>query len=151
MEIVSNIALISINETLIIQLISFLVFLLIINIIMFRPLKRVMEKRDEYLDNLKQDVIQSEKKMENLKEQMRKREATVRLEAEEIKKELMVSGNKEALEIYADIRSEISGLKTENEKEIKNQLTKAKQHIFAEVEHLAVDIMEHVLNRRLVQ
>ena len=39
MQIISNIALISINETLVVQLISFLIFLFIINRIMFRPLR----------------------------------------------------------------------------------------------------------------
>jgi len=151
MEIVSNIALISINETLIVQLVSFLTFLFVINIVLFRPLKRVMEKRDEYMDDLKQDVVKSEKKMEEFKEQMRKHETAVRREAEEIKTELMASGNKTASEIFAGIRSEIEGLKSENEKEIKRQLISARQDVIAEVEQLAVDIMERVLNRRLVQ
>ena len=151
MEIISNIALISINETLLVQLASFLIFLFIINMVMIRPLKGIMEKRDEYMNDLKQDVVKSGKKMEDLKEQVRKREAAVRLEANEIRKEMMASGNKEASEIFADITSEINGLKKENEKEIKNQIASARQHIIADVEHLAVDIMEHVLNRRLVQ
>lgn len=151
MEIVSNIALISINETLIVQLVSFLTFLFVINIILYRPLKRVMEKRDEYMDDLKQDVVTSEEKMEELKAQMRRRETAVRREAEQIKTELMASGNKAASEIFADIRREIEGLKSENEKEIKSQLISARQDIIAEVEQLTVNIMERVLNRRLVQ
>jgi F-type H+-transporting ATPase subunit b len=110
-----------------------------------------MEKREEYMDDLKKDVVKSEQKMEELKEQMRKRETTVRLEAEEIKTELTASGNKAASEIFAGIRSEIEGLKSENEKEIKSQLISARQDVIAEVEQLAVDIMERVLNRRLVQ
>ena len=49
MHIVSNIALISINETLIIQLVSFLIFLFLINRIMFRPLSHVMVERENHL------------------------------------------------------------------------------------------------------
>ena len=40
MEIVSKIALITINETLVIQLVSFLIFLFVINRMMFRPVSR---------------------------------------------------------------------------------------------------------------
>ena len=45
MQIISNIALISINETLIVQLISFLIFLFVINRIMFRPLRKTVGPR----------------------------------------------------------------------------------------------------------
>ena len=45
MQIITNIALISINETLIVQLLSFLIFLFIINRVMIRPLRGVMSDR----------------------------------------------------------------------------------------------------------
>ena len=57
MEIVSNIALISINETLIVQMVSFLIFMFVMNMVMFRPLNRVMKKRSEYMESLKQDML----------------------------------------------------------------------------------------------
>jgi len=45
MQIVSNVALISINETMVVQLISFLIFLFVINRVMFRPLRESMHER----------------------------------------------------------------------------------------------------------
>ena len=53
MQIVSNVALISINETFLVQLISFLIFLFIINRVMIRPLRGVMREREEYVEKLK--------------------------------------------------------------------------------------------------
>ena len=62
MQIISNIALISINETVIIQVISFLIFLYIINRIMFRPLRNVMADRENHIKMLQQDIVAAEKK-----------------------------------------------------------------------------------------
>jgi len=88
MQIISNIALISINETLIIQMVSFLIFMFIMNIVMFRPLNRVMKKRKEYMEGLKQDATDSDLGVANLMEQMEKHESAARQEAKVLKKEL---------------------------------------------------------------
>lgn len=151
MQIISNIALISINETLIIQMVSFLIFMFTMNIVMFRPLNRVMKKRKEYMEGLKQDATDSDQGVENLMEQMEKHESAARQEATVLKKELEESGKSEAAGVYADIRSEISKIKADTEKEVENQIGIARKNLGKESEHLVIRIMENVLNRRVAQ
>ena len=74
MHIISNIALISINETLFVQLLSFLIFLFIINRIMFRPLKRVMNVRVDYIDQIKTDTVDAIQEFEKLTEKLKMQE-----------------------------------------------------------------------------
>ena len=52
MEVVSTIGLITINETVIIELISFLIFLFLINRIMFRPLQDIMGEREAHIEDI---------------------------------------------------------------------------------------------------
>lgn len=151
MQIISNIALISINETLIIQMLSFLIFMFIMNIVMFRPLNRVIKKRKEYMEGLKQDAADSDQGVVNLMEQMEKHESAARQEAAVLKKELEESGKNEAAGVYADIRNEISKLKADTEKEVENQIDIARKSLGKESEHFAIRIMENVLNRRVAQ
>lgn len=151
MQIISNIALISINETLIIQMVSFLIFMFIMNIVMFRPLNRVMKKRKEYMEGLKQDATDSDQGVANLMAQVEKHESAARLEATVLKKELEESGKSEAAGVYADIRSEISKIKAETEKEVESQIDIARKNLGKESEHLVIRIMENVLNRRVAQ
>ena len=66
MEIVSNIALISINATMFHQLIAFLVFLFIINRIMFRPLRSVMGERESFMEKIRLDTVDATKEFEHL-------------------------------------------------------------------------------------
>lgn len=151
MEIISNIALISINETLIVQMLSFLIFLFLINRIMFRPLKKVMGERDAYMDRLKQEVRDAETEMTSLTAQLKAKEAAARAEALALKNEMEDAGSQKASEIAADIRKEIQELKQKAARDVENQIQQARQHLQKESEALSIGIMEKVLNRRLTQ
>lgn len=149
MEIVSNIALISINETLIVQVIAFLIFLFIINRIMFRPLRNVIQERESYIQNLQNDIAAAEDEYALLTGQINEQEATLREEAQQITAELEKAANQQSDEIIAITRKEIDDLKMKAEKEIETQLIEARKQIQIESEALALSVMEKVLERGL--
>jgi F-type H+-transporting ATPase subunit b len=151
MHIISNIALITINETLFVQLLSFLIFLFIINRIMFRPLQNVMNERVNYMDKVKIDTVDAIQELEDLTKKLKKQEAEVRDQAFELKRELEESGSAKSAEIFASVRKEIDAIKEKTEMEVKVQISEARKHIQKESEDLAVNIMEKLLDRRLAQ
>ena len=149
MHIVSNIALISINETLIVQLISFLIFLFLINRVMFRPLSHVMVEREEHLNEISANIEKSETELAEINEQVRSQEMAAIETANQEKKKLEQDGTTQANDILETSRNEIAGIKKESQQFIDRQISKARQDIKAESEKLAVIIMEKVLDRRL--
>jgi len=149
MHIVSNIALISINETLIVQLISFLIFLFLINRVMFRPLSHVMVEREEHLNEISANIEKSETELAEINEQVRIQEMAAIETANQEKKKLEQDGTTQANDILETSRNEIAGIKKESQQFIDRQISKARQDIKAESEKLAVIIMEKVLDRRL--
>jgi F-type H+-transporting ATPase subunit b len=149
MQIISNIALISINETLLVQLLSFLIFLFIINRMMFRPLQNVRSERTNYMDKIKTDTRDAAKELETLTDQLKAQESTVRTQALGLKQEIEVSGTMQAAEIIASAREQIEALKETAEAEVEAQISEARKHIQKESETLAVNIMEKLLERRL--
>jgi len=149
MQIVSNIALISINETLFAQLISFLIFLFIINRIMFRPLKTTMTERDNFIQGLDQGIKDTENEVENILTDLRQREKVVKIEAYNISAKLEHEGSETAESIHLKAVSAIAELRHKTEKQVEAQLKEAQKRLEAESEYLAVHIMEKVLNRRL--
>lgn len=150
MEIISNIALITINATLFHQLVAFLIFLFIINRIMFRPLRSVMAERDGVIDKIKLDTTQAGDRLVRLNDELKEREATVRNEALKIQHELEEKGNEESAEILKSTLQEIEVLKDKNEATVKAQIVEARKHLQKESEALALNIMEKLLGRRLV-
>ncbi|MGD2023434.1 MAG: ATP synthase F0 subunit B [Desulfobacterales bacterium] len=147
MQIISNVALISINETLIFQVISFLIFLFIINRIMFRPLRKVMNEREIYIETVQKDIVEAENQFEDLTNQIKTQENAVRDEAFKQKEQLQATGSQQAAEIMTSTREEIDALRAEAQKEVNAQISAARKHVQKESEDLAKQIIETVLYR----
>ena len=138
MEIISNTALISINETLIVQVVCFLIFLYIINRIMFRPLRGVMADRENHIETIKQDIVAAEEKLDSLTNQIRKRESAVKREAFAQKAKLEEAGGRQAEEIFASTHREIHASRDKAQKEVDAQILEAKTYLKEESENLKI-------------
>jgi F-type H+-transporting ATPase subunit b len=149
MQIISNIALISINETVFIQLISFLIFLFLINRIMFRPLQDVMQQRDTHIDTITKGIKDSKTQLTDLDKQLREKEKTAIKEANLHRDTLEDDGVRNANEILDVSKTEILKIKEESQQYIDAQISEARKTLTKESEKLAKDIMEKVLNRGL--
>ena len=150
MQIVSNIALISINETMVVQLISFLIFLFVINRVMFRPLRNTMQEREHYIEGIRVDIRDAEKRLEKTIQQVQDENAAVREAGLQMTAELEQQGNEEAGKIITGARQEISQLGNKARQEIDVKIADARKSIVAEADKLSLNVMEKVLGRRLV-
>ena len=149
MQIIDTIALISINETLIVQLISFLIFLFIINRVMIRPLRGVMTDREQHIDTIKQDIVDAQQDLTDKTRKSQAKEARLRADALKFENEMEAKGQAEAATIVAQAETEISRMRQDAEAEIEGQLTEARKEIQKKSETLALHIMEKVLERSL--
>ena len=148
MDIISNIALISINETLIVQVIGFLVFLFVINRIMFRPLRNVMADRDIHIEGVKRDIIQAQKDVASITSQIQEQEAATRQEAMALKDDLETNGSQQAKEIFASVKKEIVASSQKVQQEIAARIAEERQAVEKESQALALNIIDKILDRR---
>jgi len=151
MQIISNIALITINETLIVQVVSFLIFLFLINRIMFRPLRETMAERDVYIQQIQTDMVESENELQKLTDQIKAQEKAVRLEALALSREIETMGNTQASELFSSARQEIHRQIEKTRIAVDAQIAEASQSLQKESEVLAVHIMENLLDRKVAQ
>jgi F-type H+-transporting ATPase subunit b len=149
MQIIDTIALISINETLIVQLFSFLIFVFIINRVMIRPLRGVMTEREQHIDTIKQDIVDAQQDLKDKTRQSQAKEARLRADALKFGNEMETKGQAEAATIVAQAEAEIARMRQEAQTEIDTQLTAARKEIQKKSETLALHIMEKVLARSL--
>ena len=151
MEIVSNIVMVSINETLFIELISFLIFLFLINRIMFRPLQSVMRERDTHIDGLGQDIQSAQDKIADLNRQLDAQERAAIDEANRHRNELEDAAANQAHAILEESNKRINAIKAENKEFVDKQIAEARKTLGSEAERLAMEMMEKILDRRLVR
>jgi len=135
----------------IIQLVSFLIFLFIINRLMFRPLIEEKRKRDNYIEKIKTDIADAIKDVEDITKKIHSEGTQAKKEAMSLFEELRASGEQEASKVFNSTRSKILDIKKSAESEIDQWLLEAKKSLQKEAENLSVSIMEKVLGRRLIQ
>lgn len=151
MEIVEKVVMVSINETLIVELISFLIFLFLINRIMFRPLNSTMQERSDHMDTLGSEIETARQTISDLNKQMDEQEKQAIDEANRQRLELENDGEKQAQSALDVSKKEIREIQTENQRFVDEQITEARKSLQTEAERLAIEIMEKILDRRLVR
>ena len=148
MEIISNVALISINETLIVQVVGFLLFLFVINRIMFRPLRNVMSDRDIHIERVKRDITQAQKEVDSITGQIQEQETATLKEALALKDDLEAAGSQQAKEIFESVKKQITADREKIQQEIEVRLAQERQAVEKESQALALNIIDKILNRR---
>jgi F-type H+-transporting ATPase subunit b len=148
MEVISNIALISINETLIVQIVGFLVFLFVINRIMFRPLRSVMSDREIHIERVKQDIVQAQEEVVSITSQIQEQDAATRQEAMALKDDLEAAGSQQAKEIFESVKKEIVASSQKAQQEIADRIAQERQALEKEAQPLAMNIIAKILDRR---
>ena len=149
MQIISTIGLITINETLVVQVISFLILMFVLNRVMFRPLRETMSKRDAHLEKIQNDIARQKNELIELEKKINAEKSAARNEALEVKIKLENSGMHQATDIIRETRKEIDAHKKKASREVKVQLENAKKDLQKESENLALVIMGKILQRRL--
>lgn len=150
MHIISKIAMITINETLFIEMISFLIFLFLINRIMFKPLHATMSERDGYVREVEEEILDAGRRLDELNREIRENESEMIQEGHEQREMLKAEGEAQSEAILKQVRSEIESIHAENQKAISDQLAEARKSLVSESEKLARLIMEKVLDRRII-
>jgi F-type H+-transporting ATPase subunit b len=148
MEIVTQTELVSINATMIIQVLSFLIFLFLIQRIMFRPLRDTMESRSADLKRLQKEIKAQESRLAELSSKMQKEAAAVKAEAFLESEKLETAGKQEAGGILDQAREQIEAQQRKASEDIRRRIATVQQELMKETETLAAAIVANVLERR---
>ena len=148
MEIIKTTALITINETLWVQMIGFLIFLFLINRVMFRRVRRNIAEREAHFDTLRQDILDLKEEMSALLRQTEKEERQLRTAARQIDENLRQEGRREAKDLISTVLAEISVLQQDAEQRLKASVASARQNVESSAQELTASIIQHLMNGR---
>jgi F-type H+-transporting ATPase subunit b len=148
MEIVTQTELVSINATMLIQVLSFLIFLFLIQRIMFRPLRDTMETRSADLKRLQKDIQAQESRLAELSSKMQKETAAVRAAAFAESEKLETAGKQEAGGIINQTREQIEAQQRQAGEDIRRRIAALQQELSKDTESLVAVIVAKVLERR---
>ena len=115
---------------------------------MIRPLRNVIADRDIYIERVKIDIDQAQKKIETMNSQIQEQEAEVRKEAFELKQQREEIGSQQAKEIFTAVRREITDTSAKVQADIDIKIAEARKSLQKDSEALAKNIIEKILDRR---
>ncbi|VBB44314.1 putative ATP synthase subunit b [uncultured Desulfatiglans sp.] len=140
---------ISINATLIAQVVHFLVLMYILKHLMILPIWNLIKARQEHMEKAQNDILEAEQKAIELAERyMREEEKAIRAASKERNK-LREEAISEAMAEYDQAQATVSSIRAKVTGEVERELAEARPSLRDHAVALVDEIIPKVLGRRI--
>ena len=140
---------VSIDYSLGIQIINFVLLIFILNRLLYKPLLGMIDKRKKHLEESEAEIKRLretvDQKMAAYEEKLRR----AKVDAVEQKNEIIRQGAEEAKAIIDAVRAEIPGMMEQFTARMEEEIGGAKRILTNQSQKLSVEIAEKVLGRSL--
>jgi F-type H+-transporting ATPase subunit b len=140
---------ISINATLVVQVIHFLLMVFILNRLMLRPIMRQISEREEHIKKTKQDSEEMAAEAERLVEKRLSMVNEARRKAALERSKSRENAWSAAEGIFDETRREVGRIRERVQAQVQEQLEKAQETLDLEARSLADEIAERIAGRRI--
>ncbi|HEY0613439.1 MAG TPA: ATP synthase F0 subunit B [Candidatus Elarobacter sp.] len=135
----------TINGTLIVQLVNFIVFLAIMNVIFFKPVGAAIARRRAHIDGVKHDIESLQADAKALRGQAEQRRLAARREAEEAIGRARVAGGKETDAILGAAQTRATEITHAAHAEVAQEIAAARGEEARVVAALSNEMLERAL------
>jgi F-type H+-transporting ATPase subunit b len=135
----------TINGTLLVQLVNFIVFLAIMNVIFFKPVGAAIARRRAHIDELKHDIEQLQADAKSLRGQAEQRRIAARREAEEAVARARAEAGKETDAILTAAQGRATEMTHEAHAEVSREVEAARRDEPRIVDALANEMLGRAL------
>jgi F-type H+-transporting ATPase subunit b len=140
---------VSLDYSLGIQIINFVLLIFILNVLLYKPLLGMIDRRKKQFEASESEVLRLqetvEQKMAIYEEKLRQAKAA----ASEQKNEIISQGTEEAKSVIEAVRVEIPGLMEQFQARMESEIGEARQILTDQSRKLSIEIAEKVLGRSL--
>jgi F-type H+-transporting ATPase subunit b len=142
--------LLSIDGTLVVQLVNFVIFLVILNAIFLKPVGSAIAARRAYIDKVGADIAQFEYDLKSLRAQADEKRALARRRADATVSEARAQAQAEAASIIAEHQVQASVIIAEAQATAGLEIAQARASGAAVVEALAREMLERAVGPEAV-
>ena len=140
---------ISINATLVLQVVHLLILVFILNRLMFKPILKLIHERTGYMEKSKTEISDLESEAERLKQEYLSLESRARKKASSESLELKKAGVAQVEAMIDESQKEVATIRQESETKIESEIRKARPSLQGEATVLAEEIVERLIGRRV--
>jgi F-type H+-transporting ATPase subunit b len=140
---------ITIDITVVIQIINILILIVVMNALLYKPVRTVLAKRKEKLGELANSIETFKKNAELRREEISRKLNDARSRAKEEIDKAKTAAQTTTAESLAQVRQEAQASKTAQLDEIKKQFTDAQQQLSSQIDGFASDMAAKILGRSI--
>lgn len=140
---------IDIDITMPIQIVNILILIVIMNAVLYRPIRTILEERDKKLASMEKDVEtfnrNAELRLEEFEQKLRNARAKAKAEMDSVRAAAQAAG----AETLAKVRKDVDAAKAEQLAQIEAQFKSARDSLQGQVEGFATEMASKVMGRAL--
>ena len=140
---------ITIDITVVIQIINILILIVVMNAVLYKPVRTVLAKRKEQLAELTNSIETFKKNAELRKEEITRKLNDARSKAKEEIEKAKSTAQAATAESLVNVRQEATANKTVQLSEIHKQFTDAQQQLSGQIDSFASDMAAKILGRSI--
>jgi len=140
---------ISLDYTLWIQIVNFLFLIFILNVLLYKPILGIIEKRKENIEGSEQEIKELNLTIEQKEARYEEKLRLAKSDALDKKKAIVQEGAEAAKGILDAARGEVPRIVEQFEGKITKEVAEARRVLHEQSENIAIEIAEKVMGRSI--
>jgi len=137
------------DYTLLIQMVIFLSLIFVLNILLYKPILAIIDRRKKQLEESENEIKLFNESVEKRVAEYEEKLKQAKIKGSELKKEIIQEGVNQAKNIVDVVRNEIPVIAREFQQKMDNEVQKAKLILDGHSKELSLEIAQKVLGRPL--
>lgn len=135
------------DYTLFIQIVTFLILIYILNLLLYKPILAIIDRRKKQLEELENEIRLFKDSADKRAAEYDEKLKQAKTKASELKKEIIKEGDNQAKSIIDAGRNEIPLMTQEFQQKMDKEIQAARQILSSQSRKLSLEIAEKVLGR----
>jgi F-type H+-transporting ATPase subunit b len=138
---------VSIDYTVILQIINFLLLIFILNLLLYKPIMGILEKRQKQFDDSQEEIRRLNQDVEKKMLEYEEKSRQAKLAAMELKNQAMAEGMEKAKALIDSVRGEIPKIVESFNEKLGKEVDEARKILTGQSQKISREIAEKVLGR----
>jgi F-type H+-transporting ATPase subunit b len=135
------------DYTLFIQMVIFLALIFILNILLYKPILSIIERRKKHVDELENEIKLFNESVDKKAAEYEEKLKLAKTNASDLKKEIIKEGTDQAKVIVDAVRNEIPLMMQEFQQKLDQEVQTARQTLDSQSRRLSLEIAQKVMGR----
>jgi F-type H+-transporting ATPase subunit b len=136
----------SIDGTLLVQVVNFILFIVLLNVAFLRPVGRAIAERRAYIDGLARDIESGEAEVRSARGRAEEQRAAARREADAALAKARAAAQNEAVAVTVEYQGRAQAIVEDAHRAVESEVQAARAHEPQLVAGLAETMLERALN-----